>query len=60
MEEFNGFVGRTFPGQGKPRPQVIQPERKDYKEPEQDSVHSVASGSGIMYSQDNFIVVDIH
>ena len=60
MEEFNGFVGRTFPGQGKPRPQVIQPERKDYKEPEQDSVHPVASGSGIMYSQDNFIVVDIH
>ena len=59
-EEFNGFVGRRFPGQGKPRPQVIQPERKDYKEAEQDSVHPVASGGRIIYSQDNFIVVDIH
>ena len=61
MEEFNGFVGRTFPGQGKPRPQVIRPERKYYKEPEEDSIHPVASvSSGIMYSQDNFIEVEIH
>ena len=59
-EEFNGFVGRRFPGQGKPRPQVIQPERKYYKEPKHDSVHPVTTGSGIMYSQENFIVVEIH
>ena len=61
MEEFNGFVGRRFPGQCKPRPPVIELEIKEYKETEQDFSNPVAStSSGVVYGEDHLTKVEIY